>query len=70
MRLRTTLAVAFTVGLLVAGCGAAADGDGSTHADNPHNPNPTQGLGSSGGSGAPARDMPGGGRGSTTPRGK
>jgi len=53
---------------LGAGCGSQA-GDSSTRAANPTNPNP-QGIGPSGDTGPPARDMSGGGRGSMSPHEK
>jgi hypothetical protein len=67
---RIALAFALLVAPLLAACAADAQADGSTHADNPHNPNPTQGLGAGGAVGPAPRDMPGGGRGSSTPKGK
>jgi hypothetical protein len=71
MTLRTALGLALLLAPLAAGCASDSDADGSTHANNPHNPNtPTQGIGPSGGVGPAPRDMPGGGRASATPRGK
>jgi len=70
MTSRAAFAVALLLGPLLGACAGQADGDGSTHANNPHNENtPPEGIGPSGGVGASPRDMPGGGRGSTTPRG-
>jgi hypothetical protein len=71
MTFRVASALALLLVPLAAGCASDTDADGATHANNPHNPNtPSQGIGPSGGVGAAPRDMPGGGRGSTTPRGK
>jgi len=71
MTFRAAFALALLLAPLATGCASGTDADGTTHADNPHNTNtPSQGIGPSGGVGAAPRDMPGGGRGSTTPRGK
>ena len=71
MPLRVAFVLALVLGPLATGCASDADADGTTHANNPHNPNtPSQGIGPSGGVGASPRDMPGGGRGSTGPHGK
>ena len=71
MALRTALAFALLLAPLAAGCASDADASGGTHANNPHNTNaPSQGIGPSGGLGAAAHDMPGGGRGSAGPHGR
>jgi hypothetical protein len=68
---RTVLLLALLLAPPLAGCAADADTNGSSRAKNAQNPNPAPtGIGPNAGIGLEPRDMAGGGRGSTTPRGK
>jgi len=67
---RTVVLLGLLLAPLAAGC-ATEDTGGSSRARDAQNPNPNPaGIGPNAGIGTEARDMPGGGRGSTTPRGK
>jgi hypothetical protein len=69
MTARALVLLALLFAPFAAGCGS--DLGGSSRDVNAKNPNPPpEGIGPNGGIGAEARDMPGGGRGSATPRGK
>jgi hypothetical protein len=71
MPLRTATLVLALLLVSLAACGAGAADDGSSRTNNARNPNPAAtGIGPSGDMGAAPRDMPGGGRGSTTAHGK
>jgi hypothetical protein len=73
LRLRATLGVGLTVLALGAtlGCGGEAAEAGHSRAETYQRNNPREGMGANGSdTSPPSRDMPGSGRGSTTPRGK